>query len=101
MTTTTIERALLRDLYDSMDDYYSETQAGRDLRAAAEAALAAPATAPDQPSWQDAPTCAGVWMCHMNGEAYQWPNKTLMLRARAGSDPSRRTTNEPGLPGNG
>ena len=36
-----------------------------------------PATAPEQPSWQDAPTCAGVWMCHMNGEAYQWPDKNL------------------------
>ena len=46
MTTITIERALLRDLYDSMDDYYSETQAGRDLRAAAEAALAAPEEGP-------------------------------------------------------
>lgn len=49
MTTITIERALLRDLYDSMDDYYANTQAGQELCNAIKAALSAPATAPEQP----------------------------------------------------
>ncbi len=31
------------------------------------AALSAPATAPE-PSWQDAPTCAGLWFCDEGDE---------------------------------
>ena len=77
MTTITIERAILDRLVDAWDSTvlpksHDGMMQGRmeDLRAA----LAAPANAP---AWHDAPTCAGVWMCHMNGEAYQWPDKNL------------------------
>jgi hypothetical protein len=31
-----------------------------------------PATAPEQPAWHDAPTCAGVWICDKDDICYTW-----------------------------
>ena len=68
MTTITIERAVLLRALEALRPATAPNGAKRD--AAFEelrAALAAPATAPE-PSWQDAPTCAGLWFCDEGDE---------------------------------
>jgi len=42
------------------------------IEAATAAALAAPATAPAQPAWHDAPTVPGVWICDEGDICYTW-----------------------------
>ena len=62
MTTITIERELLEDVVEIFDSAISARfphEILRDIRAA----LAAPATAPAQPAWHDAPTVPGLWVC--------------------------------------
>ncbi len=67
MTTITIERAFLIKVLDQLDIAQSlleRSQHHAKMAAMYEelrAALAAPATAPAQPAWHDAPTCAGLW----------------------------------------
>ena len=73
MTTITIERAFLIKVLDHLDIAQSLLERSqhhakiaamyKELRAA----LAAPATAPE-PSWQDEPTCAGLWFCDEGDE---------------------------------
>ena len=80
MTTINIERAAVYRALSALEYHTQQTRPIHNTELVIEElrdALATPATAPEQPSWQDAPTCAGVWMCHMNGEAYQWPDKNL------------------------
>ena len=73
MTTITIERAFLIKVLDQLDIAQSlleRSQHHAKMAAMYEelrAALAAPATAPE-PSWQDAPTCAGLWFCDEGDE---------------------------------
>ena len=60
MTTLTIERELLERVSALLDEYDAEefdSATVSDVRAA----LAAPATAPEQPAWHDAPTVPGLW----------------------------------------
>lgn len=57
---TTTDKQLLKRCIDYLSSPNAETQETEDkLLEDLRAALAAPATAP---SWQDAPTCAGVWV---------------------------------------
>lgn len=61
MTTITIERELLERVSALLDEYDAEefdSATVSDVRAA----LPAPATAPEQPSWHDAPTVPGLWV---------------------------------------
>lgn len=74
MTTITIEQGLLEQVLDALDamgglafighgnDFQKamakRTQADHAIRAA----LSAPATAPTQPTWHDAPTVPGLWV---------------------------------------
>ena len=51
MTTITMEKHILKRL-DALEDFAKEIRA----------ALSAPATAPAQPAWHDAPTVPGLWM---------------------------------------
>jgi len=65
MTTITVEQAyekgwIAAARWTNRDDLIA------DIGSAAytndrDSALAAPATAPEQPAWHDAPTCAGLW----------------------------------------
>ena len=60
MTTITIERELLERVSALLDEYDAEefdSATVSDVRAA----LSAPATAPEQPAWHDAPTVPGLW----------------------------------------
>ena len=72
MTTITIERELLERVSALLDEYDAEefdSATVSDVRAA----LPAPATAPEQPSWHDAPTCAGLWLSeHDNAILTTW-----------------------------
>ena len=61
MTTITIEKHILKRL-DALEDFAKEIRA----------ALAAPATAPAQPAWHDAPTVPGVWICDEGDICYTW-----------------------------
>jgi hypothetical protein len=69
MTTITIERELLEQAVESFIGYRREMRLilgdeesePCDAEKALRAALAAPATAPSQPAWQDAPTVPGLW----------------------------------------
>lgn len=42
-------------------------------------ALSAPATAPEQPAWHDAPTCAGVWICDEDDICYTWTAHSIEI----------------------
>jgi hypothetical protein len=55
MTTITMEKHILKRL-DTLEDFAKEIRA----------ALAAPATAPAQPSWHDAPTVPGTWILSLD-----------------------------------
>ena len=61
MTTITMEKHILKRL-DALEDFAKEIRA----------ALAAPATAPAQPAWHDAPTVPGVWICDEGDICYTW-----------------------------
>lgn len=66
MTTITIDRSLLQQALDALTYQGTMGPTRRQRRAAAvaalRAALSAPATAPAQPSWHDAPTEPGLWV---------------------------------------
>lgn len=66
MTTITMEKHILKRL-DALEDFAKELRA----------ALAAPATAPAQPAWHDAPTCAGLWVNMMSGRLIVITEETL------------------------
>lgn len=38
-----------------------------------------PATAPEQPAWHDAPTCAGVWICDEDDICYTWTAHSIKI----------------------
>ena len=61
MTTITMEKHILKRL-DALEDFAKEIRA----------ALAAPATAPAQPAWHDAPTVPGIWLCDEGDICYTW-----------------------------
>ena len=65
MTTITIDRALLEQ---ALEVIVANTVGAEDIEDALRAALAAPATAPAQPAWHDAPTCEGMWLCDEGDE---------------------------------
>ena len=70
MTTITIERELLEQALDAIQELEHASTAvsdkkARDAKQSIRAALAAPATAP---AWHDAPTCAGLWLCDEGDE---------------------------------
>ena len=74
MTTITIERALLEQVQEFLyrvthwkGGNHEELTDLHDMKETIKAALEAPATAPE-PSWQDAPTCAGLWFCDEGDE---------------------------------
>jgi len=76
MTTITIERELLERVSALLDEYDAEefdSATVSDVRAA----LPAPATAPEQPSWHDAPTCAGLWANSVNWRVHKVLEETL------------------------
>ena len=56
MTTITMEKHILKRL-DALEDFAKEIRA----------ALAAPATAPAQPAWHDAPNAPGDWVIEGKG----------------------------------
>jgi hypothetical protein len=68
MTTITIDRELLEQALVALSApnhcVFSEPPICVDIRAA----LAAPATAPTQPAWYDAPTVPGLWFCDEGDE---------------------------------
>ena len=76
MTTITIDRSLLQQALDALTYQGTMGPTRRQRRAAAVAALrvalAAPATAPAQPAWHDAPTVPGVWICDEGDICYTW-----------------------------
>lgn len=45
----------------------------------AKLALSAPVTAPEQPAWHDAPTCAGVWICDEDDICYTWTAHSIEI----------------------
>lgn len=64
MTTITIERELLERAAALLNPDRSPSalfHQRRDCAEAIRAALSAPATAPEQPAWHDAPTVPGLW----------------------------------------
>ena len=80
MTTITIERKLLERCIDYLSGPNAETQETEDkLLEDICAALAAPATAPEQPAWHDAPTCAGVWVCDEDDICYTWTAHSIEI----------------------
>lgn len=84
MTTITIEREVLDEIVELFDSAITARfphEILRDLRAA----LAAPATAPEQPAWQDAPTCAGVWVNSISGRVNVVIEETLSAWQHSGA----------------
>jgi hypothetical protein len=71
MTTITIERALLEKIIEKFAACGCEVCTRQSIEAL-KAALAAPATAPAQPAWHDAPTVPGVWICDEGDICYTW-----------------------------
>ncbi len=85
MTTITIERAVLLRALEALRPATAPNGAKRD--AAFEdlrAALAAPATAPAQPAWHEAPTVPGLWVCRQaitdNVQAYEVTDQMALNR---------------------
>ena len=72
MTTIAIDRNLLEQALAALSApnhcVFSEPPICVDIRAA----LAAPATAPAQPAWHDAPTVPGIWLCDEGDICYTW-----------------------------
>ena len=96
MTTITIERAFLIKVLDQLDIAQSLLERSqhhakiaamyKELRAA----LSAPATAPEQPSWHDAPTVPGLWVSDFSWMAQKLDRETVEFYAKSRSIPSRR-----------
>ncbi len=84
MTTITIEQELLEQAkdafakvieWDARRDYLIPYKVRDPVHAAQkkiDAALAAPATAPEKTAWHDAPTVPGVWLCDEGDICYTW-----------------------------
>lgn len=75
MNTITIERSLLEQVLDAIQELEHASTAvadkkARDAKSNLRAALPAPATAPEQPSWHDAPD--GLDLLHKDARRYQW-----------------------------
>ena len=69
MTTITIDKELLEQVVNKLLTCWPKSDPlVNELRAA----LAAPATAPAQPAWHDAPTVPGVWICDEGDICYTW-----------------------------
>lgn len=86
MTTITIPRALLEQALANMvraELLYG--QPNQAIQEAIRAALSAPATAPEQPAWQDAPTCAGVWVNSISGRVNVVIEETLSAWQHSGA----------------
>ena len=84
MTTIIIERKLLEEVVEMFDNAISTRyphEILRDIRAT----IAAPATAPEQPAWQDAPTCAGVWVNSISGRVNVVIEETLSAWQHSGA----------------
>lgn len=88
MTTITIDKELLEQVVNKLLTCWPKSDPlVNELRAA----LAAPATAPAQPAWHDAPTVPGLWACRQfitdRVQAYEVTdevafNKNLGLKGR-------------------
>ena len=81
MTTITIDRKLLEEIVELFDDAISTRyphEILRDIRSA----LAAPATAPAQPAWHDAPTVPGIWLCDEGDICYTWTAHNIEILDR-------------------
>jgi len=78
MTTITIPRALLEQALANMvraELLYG--QPNQAIQEAIRAALSAPATAPEQPAWQDAPNVPGLWSNSVNWHVHKVLKETL------------------------
>ncbi len=85
MTAITIERELLEQALVALSApnhcVFSEPPICVDIRAA----LAAPATAPAQPAWHDAPTCEGLWALDDGTTCRVMPGASLRFDAGEGT----------------
>jgi hypothetical protein len=57
----------VKEIMEFVRHYAANTFSSATLEDKIRRSLAAPATAPE-PSWQDAPTCAGLWFCDEGDE---------------------------------
>ena len=63
MTTITIDRALLEQALEALDNIPHPPWRDKELADAIRAELAKPVEQ-QLPAWHDAPTCAGLWLCN-------------------------------------
>ena len=90
MTTITIERELLEQALDALSAPNHRVLRESPICVGIRAALSAPATAPAQPAWHDAPTVPGLWVSDFSWMAQKLGRETVEFYAKNRSIPSRR-----------
>ena len=62
----------VKEIMEFARHYAADTFSSATLEDKIRRSLAAPATAPAQPAWHDAPTVPGVWICDEGDICYTW-----------------------------